>query len=240
MRFRHADIVEESLAERRVAGDQEDRFGRHALRGHVEQDEADAVMLLRGGIGANEAEDPVGVVGIGGPDLRPRNDEIIAVALGAGLQRGEIGAGVRLGIALTPADQARGDLWQMLLLLGIVAVFQQRRPEHPDTRSSTAGAARRSWPSPRAAPCAPRRLSPHRHIPSASPVRSSPCRACVRTRCVAARTKILRYVHPRTRRRRTSRACAFPAGNWLPTRRAFRCGMFRDRRSQSRWPWSQS
>src|SRR5207245_775185 len=34
-----------------------------------------------------------------------------------------------------------------------------------------------------------------------------------------------------------SQACAFPAGSWLQARRAFRCGMFRDRRFQNR-SWS--
>ena len=46
VRLRHPHIVEEGFAERRVAGDQQDRLGRDALRRHVEQDEADAVMLL--------------------------------------------------------------------------------------------------------------------------------------------------------------------------------------------------
>src|SRR4051794_35585352 len=92
-------------------------------------------MLLRIGIGADETEDPVGVVGVGGPDLRPRDDEIVAVALGAGLQRGEIGAGVRLGVTLAPADLARRDLWQMLFLLGLITVLEQSRPEHPDAKT---------------------------------------------------------------------------------------------------------
>jgi hypothetical protein len=64
MRFRHAHIVEKSFAERRIARDQENGLGRHALRGHVEQDETDAVMLLRRGIGAHQAKNPVGVVGV--------------------------------------------------------------------------------------------------------------------------------------------------------------------------------
>ena len=46
VRFRHPHIVEEGFAERRPAGDQQDGLGRDALRGHVEQNKADAVMLL--------------------------------------------------------------------------------------------------------------------------------------------------------------------------------------------------
>ena len=135
MRLRHAHAVEEGFTERRLAGDQQDRLGRDALGGHVEQDEADAVVLLRGRIGAHQAEDPVGVVGVGGPDLLTGDDVIVAVAFGAGLQRGEVGAGVGLGVALAPADQAGGDLRQMLGLLFLGAVFQQRRPKHPDAEA---------------------------------------------------------------------------------------------------------
>ena len=87
-------------------------------------------MLLRGWIGAHQAEDPVGVVGVGRPDFLAVDDVVVAVGDRAGLQRGEIGAGVRLGIALAPADQPRGDLRQMLFLLGLGAVLQKRRPEH--------------------------------------------------------------------------------------------------------------
>ena len=132
MRFRHPHTIEEGFAERRIARDQQDRLCGHALRRHVEQDKADAVMLLGGRVGAHQAKNPVGVVGVGRPDLLAGDDEIVAVALGAGLQRGEVRSGVRLGIALAPADQARGDLRQMFLLLRLGAVFQQRRPEHGD------------------------------------------------------------------------------------------------------------
>ena len=96
-------------------------------------------MLLGRAIGAHQAENPVGVVGVRRPDLLAGDDEIIAVAFGAGLQRGEVRSGVRLGIALAPADQARGDLRQMLLLLRLGAVFQQRRPEHPDAERLDSG-----------------------------------------------------------------------------------------------------
>src|SRR6202044_1407714 len=97
-------IVEESLAEGRAARNQKNRFGRDTLGGHVEQDEADAVMLFGSRIGPHQAEDPVGEVGVGGPDLLAGDDEIVAVALGAGLQRGEVRSGIWLGIALAPAD----------------------------------------------------------------------------------------------------------------------------------------
>ena len=65
----HLHIVKKRLAEGRGAGDQLDRAGRHAFGGHVEQQEADAQMLGCSRIGADKAEDPVGLVGIAGPHL---------------------------------------------------------------------------------------------------------------------------------------------------------------------------
>jgi hypothetical protein len=52
---------------------------------------------------------------------------MVAVVVGAGLQRGEVGAGVRLGVTLAPADFAGADLWQVLALLFLGAKFEQRR-----------------------------------------------------------------------------------------------------------------
>ena len=49
---------------------------------HVDQHEADAGVFLRG-VGAHQAEDPVGLVGIGGPDLLAVDDEVVVVDLGA-------------------------------------------------------------------------------------------------------------------------------------------------------------
>ena len=177
----------------------------------------------------HQAKDPVGVIGVGRPDLLARDDEIVAVALGAGLQRGEVRSGVRFGIALAPADQAGGDLRQMLFLLRIGAVFQQRRSEH--------GNAERDQRLPRADR---RHLLAHdlgllrhrgrrRHIPLANAARSSPCRASARTRRAAARKRIWRCGRPRTCRRPRSWACASPAGNWPRARRGFHGGIDRDR-----------
>ena len=108
----HLHVVEEGLAEGRIAGDQQDRPGRDAGARHVEQQEADPLMLGRGRIGAHQAEDPVGLVGIAGPDLLAVDQPVIALVLALGLQAGEVGAGAGLGIALAPADLAAGDLGQ--------------------------------------------------------------------------------------------------------------------------------
>src|SRR5437763_7841073 len=93
-------------------------------------------MLLGPGVGAHQAEDPVGVVRVRGPDLLAVDDEIVAVAFGARLQRSEIGARVRFGITLAPANEAGGDLRQVLFLLRLGAVFQKRRSEHGDAEGN--------------------------------------------------------------------------------------------------------
>ena len=66
--------------------------------------------MLRGvGIGAGEQEDVVGVLRLGGPDLLPVDDPLVAVELGPGLERGEVAAGIRLGEPLAPGDGAVED-----------------------------------------------------------------------------------------------------------------------------------
>src|SRR6266478_3555527 len=83
MGFRYADVVEEGLAERRAPGDQQNGPGRDTLRGHVEQDKTDAVMLLGGRIGPHQTENPVREIRIRGPDFLTVDDEVVAVAFSA-------------------------------------------------------------------------------------------------------------------------------------------------------------
>src|SRR5205085_8188 len=66
--FRHLHIGEEGFAERRRAGDQLYRPRLDTRRLHIEQDERNAFVLLRG-VGADEAENPIGLIGVAGPDL---------------------------------------------------------------------------------------------------------------------------------------------------------------------------
>ncbi|MNN23784.1 hypothetical protein D3C81_1371920 [compost metagenome] len=92
-------------------------------------------MLLRREIGAHQAEDPVGLVGIRGPDLLAADHKMVALILGARLQRGQVGAGVGFGIALAPADFAARNPGQVFALLRLGAIFQQRGPEHGDAEA---------------------------------------------------------------------------------------------------------
>src|SRR5581483_3390739 len=111
---RHAHRLEERLAERRRARDQPDRPRRDPRRRHVDEQEADTLVLRRARVGAHQAEHPVRLIGVRGPDLLAVDDVRIAVEDGARLQAGEIGAGARLAVALAPADPAARDRRQVL------------------------------------------------------------------------------------------------------------------------------
>ncbi len=134
VRLGHLHPVHEGFAEGGVAADQQDRLGRHALAGHVEQHEADPALLGRLA-GADEAEDPVRLVGIAGPYLLPIDDVMVARVLRARRQAGEIGPGVGLRITLAPPDLTARDWGQVIELLFLRAIFQQRGPEHRDAEA---------------------------------------------------------------------------------------------------------
>src|SRR5262249_14332546 len=86
-----------------------------------------------------EAEDHVGVVRRGRPDLLAVDDEVVAVLDRRGAERGQVRARLWLRIALAPDDlaaQRRGDP-AALLLLG--AELEQRRRQHRDALVRQAG-----------------------------------------------------------------------------------------------------
>jgi hypothetical protein len=73
---------------------------------------------------------PLGHPGVRGPDLLAVDAVAVAVGRGAGLQRGQIGAGLGLAEPLAPDDVAGGDGGQVLRLLGVGAEGHDRRA-HP-------------------------------------------------------------------------------------------------------------
>ena len=73
-------VVEEDLAEVRLAGRLPDRADVDARRAHVHQEVRDAVALRRVGIGAGQQQAPVGVRGTAGPHLLAV-DDVAAVDL---------------------------------------------------------------------------------------------------------------------------------------------------------------
>ena len=135
VRLRHEHVVEKSLAKRRRAGDQSDRLGRYPCAFHVEQQKADAFVLGRVRVRAHQAENPIRLVCVRGPDLRAVDEELIALVFRAGLQRRQVGTRTGLGIALAPSNLASSNLRQMLALLLLGAVLQQRRSEHRDAEA---------------------------------------------------------------------------------------------------------
>ena len=133
--FGHLHIVEEGFAKWRIAADQQDRLGRHAFARHVVEHEGDALILV-GLVGADEAENPVGVIGVGCPDLLAVNDPVVALIVAVGLQGHQIAARTGFRIALTPADFTARDFVQEPQLLPFGAELQQRRAEHPDAEAA--------------------------------------------------------------------------------------------------------
>ena len=113
---------------------------------HRHRERRDALVLRHVVVGAGEEQAPLGVVGVAGPHLVAGEHVLVAVAVGPGAQRGEVGAGVGLAEALAPAvapvDDARA---------GTAAGCPRCRARGcpaPGSRGS-AGAARRPAPAPR-------------------------------------------------------------------------------------------
>ena len=75
---------------------------RDSGRFHVDQQERNALLRTPFGAGAHQAEYPVGVLAQGVPGFLAVDDVVIALAHGAGAQRGQVGAGARFGISLAP------------------------------------------------------------------------------------------------------------------------------------------
>ena len=129
---RDAHVVEEDLVE--LVAARHVHEGAHGEAGGVHRDHevGDALVLRDVGVGAGEAEHVLGHVGERGPDLLAVDDVVVAVADGAGLEGGEVGAGLGLGEALAPHVFAGEDAGDVLLLLLVGAVHEDGGPEDRD------------------------------------------------------------------------------------------------------------
>src|SRR5690606_22559070 len=67
------------------------------------------------------------------------DDEVVAIADGAGLEARKVGAGARLAITLAPDVFAAGDARQVALLLVFVAVDDERGADHAAAEAARAG-----------------------------------------------------------------------------------------------------
>jgi hypothetical protein len=94
-----------------------DRAHGDAGRLHVDQQEADAGLRLAFVAGAHQAEDPVAVLAERGPGLLAVDDVLVALALGLGLDRSQVGTRAGFAVALAPPDLAAGDAGEEALLL---------------------------------------------------------------------------------------------------------------------------
>jgi len=130
---RDADVLEEYLVELGVARHLDERTHRDPGAPHVDQQVGDAEVLPRRGVGAAQQDAPVGAVREARPDLLAVYDVVLAVGDGARLQRGEVGAGVRLRVALAPdllgGEHGRNEAALLLL----AAPLHERRADHHDT-----------------------------------------------------------------------------------------------------------
>ena len=116
-----------------LAAERVDRRHREARRARRHQDDRDALVLRRVGIGARGEPDVVGVVGVGREDLLAVDHVVVAVADGARRERGEVGAGAGLGVADAEVELALQDAGQQLrLLLRAVPNCMMRRADRVD------------------------------------------------------------------------------------------------------------
>ena len=127
---RHLDVVEEHLVDLASAVHGLDRAHGDALGLHVDEQEGDAELLLGAGIGAAEAEDPVGILRQRGPGLLAVDDVVVALAHRRALEAGEVGAGAGLREALAPPVIERRHARQEALLLLRRAEGDDHRPAH--------------------------------------------------------------------------------------------------------------
>ena len=117
----------------------DDRLHGDARRLHVDEQERDAFLLLDGGIGADKAKNPVRELRQRGPGLLAVDDIMIAFAHRFGFQRGKIGTGTRLGIALAPPIFAGKDARQEFLFLLFIAVGEDHRADHGEAEGQQRG-----------------------------------------------------------------------------------------------------
>ncbi len=122
----HAHVLEEHLREHRPAVHFLDRLHREAGRVHRHHHARDAEVLRRRRVGANEQDHPLRPHREAGPDLLPVHDVVVAVTDGLALERGQVAAGAGLGVAGAPLDLAAQDRADVLLLLLLRAVLDER------------------------------------------------------------------------------------------------------------------
>ncbi len=142
--LRAASVGVEDLVELALAGDHLDRTHLDAGLVHRHQQERDALVLRRVGVGASEREDVVGEMAGRGPDLLTVEHPFVTVEFGLEPDVAEIGAGVRFGVPLAPRVRAGQHPRDVVRLLLLGSPQQQRVAEHLDAEQIVRTAGRHS------------------------------------------------------------------------------------------------
>ena len=127
------DVIEEELVEVVHVGHVDDGPTAHAGQREVEEEVGDALVLGHVLIGARQEDAVLRMMPLGRPRLLAVEQVVVALGLGLGLERGQVGAGVGLAEELAPDHLAAGDAGEVALLLLLGAVHHDRRPRqvHP-------------------------------------------------------------------------------------------------------------
>src|SRR5919202_189268 len=128
---RHADIGEEDFGELRAAGDLLQRAHLDARAVHVQDEVGDALVLGDAGVRPRQEHAEVGVGPEARPDLLPVDHPLVALAYGAGLEAGQVGAGIGFRVQLAPDVVGGEHAPQVALLLLLGAVHDQGRADQP-------------------------------------------------------------------------------------------------------------
>src|SRR6476469_1178180 len=104
----------------------------HAGRVEVDDEHRDAAVLRLLGVRAGDDGAEVRELRAGGPHLLAVEDPLVAVALGAHLEAGDVGAGPGLGEQLRPDLLAAQRLGDVPLALGVGAELDHRRDHHAE------------------------------------------------------------------------------------------------------------
>ena len=99
---------------------------------HGGDEDGDAPVSAFVAAGADGEPAVVGVASQAGPHLLPGDHVTVAVADGFRAQRGEVGAGVGLGVPDAEVDLAPQDAWQVVVALLLAAEMHQRGCDRVD------------------------------------------------------------------------------------------------------------
>jgi hypothetical protein len=142
VRHRHLHLVEEHLVHLTLPVHEHERPHGDARALHVDEEERNPFLLLRGRVGPHEAEDPVGVVRERRPGLLALDDIVVALARRARLEGREIRACARLRVALAPEVVAVVDAREETLFLRGRAELEEHRGAHREPERNEGRSAR--------------------------------------------------------------------------------------------------